>query len=244
VTSTSASFSFTSTINGSTFTCSLDGSAFTTCTSPKSYSNLTNGSHTFQVAATAQGMTDPTPASRTWTVSLAPDTTITAGPTGTVNTTSASFSFTATITGSTFTCSLDGSAFSACTSPKTYSGLANGSHTFQVAATSQGATDLTPASQTWTVDTIAPTGVAITAPANGASVTGQVTISASASDNVGIARVEFYADGQLLATDTSSPYSTTWNTNKVSKTTHTLFVKAFDTAGNLTQSATISVTVR
>jgi len=244
VTTTSASFSFTSTITGSTFACSLDGAAFSTCTSPTSYTNLTNGSHTFQVAATAQGITDPTPASRTWTINLAPDTTITAGPTGTVSSTSASFSFTATVGGSTFTCSLDGAAFSACTSPKAYSGLTNGSHTFQVAATSQGATDPTPASRTWTVDTVAPTGVAITSPTNGASVTGQVTISATASDNVGLASISFYVDGQLLATDSSAPFSTNWNTNKVSTTTHTLFVRATDAAGNITQSTTITVTVR
>jgi hypothetical protein len=244
VTTTSASFSFTSTITGSTYTCSLDGAAFSACTSPKSYTNLANGSHTFQVAATAQGLTDPTPASRTWTINLAPDTTITAGPTGAVSSTSASFSFTATVGGSTFTCSLDGGAFSACTSPRAYSGLTNGSHTFQVAATNQGATDPTPASRTWTVDAIAPTNVIITAPSNGASVTGQVTISATANDNVGVASISFYADGQLLATDSSSPFSTTWNTNKVSKTSHALFVRATDAAGNTTQSATITVTVR
>jgi fibronectin type 3 domain-containing protein len=244
VTTTSASFSFTSTITGSTFACSLDGSAFSTCTSPTSYNNLANGSHTFQVAATAQGITDPTPASRTWTITLAPDTTITAGPTGTVSSTSASFSFTATVGGSTFTCSLDGAVFSACTSPKAYSGLTNGSHTFQVAATSQGATDPTPASRTWTIDTVAPTGVAITSPTNGASVTGQVTISASASDNIGIAQVDFYIDGQLLTSDTSAPFSIVWNTKKFSTTTHTIYARAVDAAGNTTQSATITVTVR
>jgi hypothetical protein len=244
VTTTSASFSFTSTITGSTFACSLDGAAFSTCTSPTSYNNLPNGSHTFQVAATAQGITDPTPAVRTWTITLAPDTTITAGPSGTVNATLASFSFTATIAGSTFTCSLDGAAFSACPSPKTYSGLTNGAHTFQVAAVNQGVTDPTPASRTWTVDTSAPTGVAITSPTNNASVTGQVSITATAGDNIGIAQVSFYADGQLLGSDTSAPFSTNWNTNKVTKTTHTLYVIATDAAGNTTQSATITVTVR
>ncbi|HLO34183.1 MAG TPA: Ig-like domain-containing protein, partial [Anaerolineales bacterium] len=132
-----------------------------------------------------------------------------------------------------------------CSSPAAYSSLVNGPHTFQVRATDAvGNTDSTPASRTWTVDTIAPTGVAITAPTNNASVTGQVTISASASDNVGIASVGFYVDGQLLATDTSAPYSTTWNTNKVSKTSHTLYAIAADAAGNTTQSATVTVTVR
>jgi Bacterial Ig-like domain/Bacterial Ig domain/Calcineurin-like phosphoesterase len=247
VASASASFSFTATEAGSSFSCSLDGAAFSTCSSPQNYTNLANGSHTFQVrAADAAGNVDATPASRSWTVDiLAPDTTITAGPSGSVTTTSASFSFTATEAGSTFACSLDGAAFSACTSSKAYSGLSNGSHTFQVRATDTvGNTDSTAASRTWTVDTIAPAGVAITAPTNNASVTGQVTISASASDNVGVVSVSFYVDGQLFDTDTSAPFSITWNTNKVSKTTHTLYVRAVDAAGNTTQSATITVTVR
>jgi hypothetical protein len=114
-----------------------------------------------------------------------------------------------------------------------------------VAATDAvGNTDSTPASRTWTVDTVAPTGVAITSPANGSTVSGQTTINASAGDNVGVTTVRFYIDGQLFDTDTTAPFSTTWNTNKVSKTTHTLYVIAVDAAGNTTQSATITVTVR
>jgi hypothetical protein len=96
---------------------------------------------------------------------------------------------------------------------------------------------------TGTLDLSAPV-VSLTSPANGASVTGQVTITASASDNVGVVSVKFYVDGQLLATDTSSPFSATWNTKRVSKTTHTIYAIATDAAGNIAQSATITVTVR
>jgi len=246
VNSSSASFSFTSTETGSTFTCSLDGAVFSACGSPQSYSGLANGSHTLQVRATdAAGNIDATPASRIWTIdTLAPDTTITAGPSGSVTSTSASFSFTATETGSAFACSLDNAAFSACSSPQNYTSLSNGSHTFQVRATDAvGNTDATPASRTWVIDTIAPT-VSITAPTNNASVTGQVTINVSASDNIGVTTVRFYIDGQLFDTDTTAPFSTTWNTNKVTKTLHTIYVVAVDAAGNTTQSATITVTVR
>src|SRR5206468_2523867 len=157
--SSSASFSFTATKAGSTFACQLDASAFAACTSPQSYSGLADGSHTFQVRATdPAGNTDPTPASYTWTGdTTAPDTTITAAPPATSNSSSASFSFTATEAGSAFACQLDASAFAPCVSPQSYSGLADGSHSFQVRATDPaGNTDPTPASYTWTVNATPP----------------------------------------------------------------------------------------
>src|SRR5439155_1442549 len=147
--SSSASFSFTPTEAGSTFACQLDASAFAPCVSPQSYSGLADGSHTFQVRATdAAGNTDPTPTSHSRTVdTTAPDTTITAAPPAVSNSSSASFSFTATEAGGSFACQLRASAFALCVSPQSYSGLANGSHTFQVRATDPaGNTDPTPAS--------------------------------------------------------------------------------------------------
>jgi hypothetical protein len=151
----SASFTFSATEPNATFACSLDGGAFAACTSPKSYSGLSDGSHRFEVRATdAAGNTDSTPAVRVWTVDSSPDTAITGGPSGIVSSTTASFSFTSSASGSTFGCSIDGSAFTACTSPKSYSGLADGSHTFQVRATdAAGRTDSSPATRTWTIDT-------------------------------------------------------------------------------------------
>ena len=123
-------------------------------------------------ATDAAANTDATPATRTWTVNVpppdttAPDTTISSGPSGTVTTSSASFGFTSSETGSTFQCRLDAGAWGACSSPKAYSGLANGSHTFDVRATDAAAnTDATPASRTWTVNvTQAPPGVIVVQP--------------------------------------------------------------------------------
>jgi len=158
-TSTSASFSFSSSENGSTFQCMLDGAAWSACTSPQSYSSLATGSHTFAVRAIdAAGNVDPTPASVTWTVTAAkdttpPDTTITGGPAQSSSTTStsATFTFTSTEAG-TFQCALDGGSWAACSSPTTYSSLAPASHTFQVRAIDQaGNVDPTPASRSWTV---------------------------------------------------------------------------------------------
>jgi hypothetical protein len=90
----------------------------------------------------APGSADTTP----------PDTTIDSGPTGTVKARDATFTFSSSEAGSTFECSLDNAAFSACSSPKKYTKLANGSHNFQVRATdAAGNTDATPDRRTWTV---------------------------------------------------------------------------------------------
>ena len=81
-----------------------------------------------------------------------PDTTITAGPSGTTSSTTATFEFSSSEAASTFACSLDGAAFTSCSSPKGYSGLAAGQHTFSVQATdAAGNTDETAASRAWTV---------------------------------------------------------------------------------------------
>ena len=93
-----------------------------------------------------------------------------------------------------------------------------------------------------TGDTTAPT-TAITSPAAGSTVSGTVTVTASASDNVGVTRVELYVDGVLLATDTASPYSASWNTAGASNGSHTLTSKAYDAAGNVGTSAGVTVTV-
>ena len=91
-------------------------------------------------------------------------------------------------------------------------------------------------------DTTKPT-TSITSPANGATVSGTITVTASASDNVGVTKVEFYVDGALKATDTTSPWSFSWNTTTATPGTHSLTSKAFDAAGNFQTSSAVSVTV-
>ncbi|HEX9696581.1 MAG TPA: Ig-like domain-containing protein, partial [Actinomycetota bacterium] len=161
--SASATLQFTSTEPGSTFTCSLDAAPASPCTSPVTYTGLADGSHTFSVAAIdAAGNTDPTPATHTWTIDIPPDTFVTSGPPEVTTSSSATFEFLGTDNRTpsgalTFTCSLDAAPASPCTSPVTYTGLADGSHTFSVAATDAvGNTDPTPATRTWSVDATGP----------------------------------------------------------------------------------------
>jgi hypothetical protein len=85
--------------------------------------------------------------------------------------------------------------------------------------------------------------VSITAPANGATVTGTVTLSANAADNVGVTGVQFQVDsanvGALL---TVSPYSLSWNSTTVSNGSHTITAIAQDAAGNRATSVGVTVT--
>src|SRR5207248_8577128 len=81
------------------------------------------------------------------------------------------------------------------------------------------------------------------APANGATVSGTTSVTASASDNVGVTKVEFYLDGALKATDTTPPYAWSWDTTTSANGSHSLVTKAYDAANNVGTSATVSVTV-
>ena len=90
-----------------------------------------------------------------------------------------------------------------------------------------------------------PPSVALTSPADRATVSGSaVTVAASASDNVAIQRIEFYRDSDvLLETDSSAPYSILWNSTTVTDGSHTLYAKAVDTTGNWAISPVRTVTV-
>lgn len=88
-----------------------------------------------------------------------------------------------------------------------------------------------------------PPSTAITSPANGATVSGTIVVTASASDNLGVASVQFYLDGVLRSTDTGSPYQWSWDTTAASNGGHTLETRAYDAAGNVGFSPSVGVTV-
>ena len=94
-----------------------------------------------------------------------------------------------------------------------------------------------------TPDTTLPT-VSITAPAAGATVSGSVNLTASASDDVGVAGVQFKVDqANIGAEDTSAPYSVPWNTASYSNASHSITATARDAAGNTKISTAVAVTV-
>jgi Ca2+-binding RTX toxin-like protein len=92
-------------------------------------------------------------------------------------------------------------------------------------------------------DTTAPT-VSVSSPANGATVSATLNVTAAAADNVGVSGVQMLLDGNPLgAEDTSAPYSVAWNTTTAANGAHQLRARARDGAGNTTTSDIVSVTV-
>lgn len=164
--STSASFKFSSNEEG-TFSCQLDSGAPADCDSPTAYDSLGDGSHTFTLTTTdPAGNTSPT-ANWVWTVDTAtPTATITGSPPPVTNEHPTTFTFTSSEPGSTFKCSKDDSSFSLCTSPKTYTWVAEGDHTFEVEAIDPSGNIGTPVSYAWTVDSAKPKVDITAGPAN------------------------------------------------------------------------------
>ncbi len=89
-----------------------------------------------------------------------------------------------------------------------------------------------------------PPTVSLTNPSNGATVSGTINVQATASDDQGVMKVDFFDGATLIGTDTNGGdgWSSSWNTTAVAEGSHTLKATATDTA-NQTSSSTISVTV-
>ena len=88
-----------------------------------------------------------------------------------------------------------------------------------------------------------PPTVSVTSPASGATVSGAITATATASDDVGVAGVQFLLDGIASGVVTNPPYPIEWNTTTATNGSHTIAAIAQDTAGNRTTSALVTVTV-
>jgi hypothetical protein len=155
---TSATFKFHDPNGTASFTCQLDSVSVSPCTANTAltYPNLAEGQHTYSVNVISAGAF--TPATQTWTVDLTPPTTqITGKPAPISNSTTSTFTFTSPDATATFRCTLNGSTPAACTSPLTYSGLADGARSLLIQAVDP-AGNVDPQAQpiSWTVDTTPP----------------------------------------------------------------------------------------
>jgi hypothetical protein len=124
--------------------------------------------------------------------------------------------------------------------------VGNGGHTLTARATDTANQTTTSAAVSVTVANVVPDNpptVSLTAPANGATVAGAVNVAATASDDKGVTQVEFFVDTVSIGVDTSASFGVIWNTTSVANGSHTITVRATDTANQTTTSASIDVTV-
>jgi hypothetical protein len=229
--------SFGGTVNSTVYI--LAPGAYTVVWNPASDSRgsctITPTSTNFTVTSSSTNVVDRPTAVYSCPASVPPDTSITGQPPDPANTGSAVFSFMGTDnvtapTELTFQCALDGAAFTACTEPQTYTGLADGSHTFQVRARDEdGNVDPTPASYTWVVqtDTVPPDTTITAQPVDPTNQTG-ATFSFTGTDNLGVAGFQCSLDGTAFSACTSPQTYTS-----LSQGSHTFQVRAKDAGGTV-----------
>ena len=125
-------------------------------------------------------------------------------------------------------------------------GVANGAHALTAKATDDAGNATTSTATSVTVHNSALPTTSVSSPAAGATVTGTTTISAAAADDLGVTKVEFYADDLLVAEDATAPYSVSWSTLDQAQPSydgsHVLTTKAYDTGGQVSTSAPTTVT--
>ncbi len=182
-----------------------------------------------------------------------PVTTLTSAPSKVTASTSATFQFTSSEADSTFQCSLDGATPTDCSSPKTYSGLSDGAHTFSVTATDPaGNVDPTPATASWTVDTTAP-DVTLGAPTPGSYTNNTTpTLSGTAETAAGdsAVTVDIYSGPDTSGTPVQSPTASvavdgSWSVMPTSLPdgTYTAQARQTDAVSNTGYSETATFTV-
>ena len=258
--------------SGTTLSGTVDGTATPTTVPAGGAASVTvalpgptpDGAHTIYAVASPSG--ESATALVTVDNTPPPTPTITSSPPDPANSTTASFSFTDSEAGVTFECRLDGSSFGACSSPHAYSGLVDGSHTFEVRAVDGAGNQSAAAGYTWTVDATAP-AVAITFPVadsfyndsgfnSGCGTSSAGDFCGTASDSgTGVTQVQVsiqrgtgsYWNGSGFSSATevwfTATGTTSWSygfaaSNFPADDAYTVRARATDGAGNTTTAAT------
>jgi hypothetical protein len=231
-------FAFSTDEMGSTFECKVDDGAFSSCASPVTLDQLTDGPHTFEVRATNPAdATDQSPATSSFTLdTVAPNAQIDAGPSGPIDETEPSFSFSTDDSEATVECKLDSAAYSACASPMTVGPLGDGLHSFSVRARDPaGNIDPIAATRSFTVDTQPPQISFDSGPTDG-SRTNDATPSFGFEANEE-ASFECQVDGGAF-----DPCGSPFTSEPLSDGPHLLTVSGTDVVGH-TGSASLGFTV-
>lgn len=236
-----ATFAFKDVATNASFQCKLDNGTVGTCKSPKTYTGLVNGSHTFTLTATAPGKKRSAAVTRTWTVDLhvpAPPV-VSSSQSSPTNQTTRPFTFTGE-TGATFLCSLDGAVFSSCSTPFTTPHLGDGGHVLAVKQVARNGLASSATSVGWDVDTSVPG-----APVINSGPTGTVNTSTNTftfSDPVGGATI-FSCQLTPPTGNVSDCSAGSYTTNALSDGSYVFHVVAKDAAGNTSPEATQPFTV-
>jgi hypothetical protein len=161
--------------------------------------------------------------------------TITAGPSGSVSSTSAQFGFGSSDAGvSGFRCQLDSGAVATCTSPKSYTGLAQGNHQFKVMAVDAAGNAGPPATRTWTVDTTAPPKPTFSQTPPDPSSSAIATFAFASQPATDVDRYQCSKENGSWFT-CASPY--TFTVDATNNGQHQFAVRAVDAAGNVSSAA-------
>lgn len=250
--SSSANFSFSINDNNAnniaSTMCSLDGQAFQVCLSPKSYSSLGTGAHQLAMLGIDNAGNVSSNLIYSWTIDQTPPTvTVASRPNSFVNVTTASFSFSGADSGggsiAQYRCSIDAGSYSVCSSPISYSALAQGVHTFNVKAIDSAGNSSNVSSETWTIDLVAPI-VTISSPAsNGAVIPvtqlGNYTIAGTCTESDTVVSLTGVVSRTLPCA--SGAWSTVLDVSSLSDGQFTVTVVQLDSAGN--SSALVSRTL-
>jgi Tol biopolymer transport system component len=151
-------FTFIGSVPRGQFECRVDGAAWAACTTPHRVRPLVDGAHRFEVRALDGTLVDPTPAAHEFTVdTIAPATTITAGPRRVTADRTPQFTMTTDDPSARIECRLDGAAWRTCGTRWQAPELADGTHEFAARAVDQaGNADPTPAALSFRIDTTPP----------------------------------------------------------------------------------------
>ncbi len=221
---TRAKFVFGPDDPSATMTCAVDGNAPHPCTGRVVIPSVTEGTHTLSVAL-VDGWGNLGATDYTWTVdTVAPTVTFDSGPADPTRSTTASFTWTASETGSTSECSRDGAPFTSCVTGITIRNLAEGPHTFAVRATDMAGNTGPEAAWSWTVDRTPPTVTFLSGPP---ATTSETTATFTFTADEPVASFRCVRDSTVSRVCVSGV-----TISNLSVGPHTFDVRAEDMAGN------------